>query len=156
MSKRKGQFSFEFLTTYGWMLMITLIVGGALAYYGVFSSDKTLPQECNFGFDFGCKKYTAFTNGTVRAALQNGVGTPVKVINFVCEYPDGTNESMNNIPTNDWMQGEEMTLSCDPTTAKSFNAGDRLQIKATLYYKKVTGGFIKTAPGVIKVNAVQS
>jgi len=41
---KKGQVAFEFLMTYGWAIIVVLVVVGALAYFGVLSP---LFNPCN-------------------------------------------------------------------------------------------------------------
>ena len=45
---RKGQAAMEFLMTYGWAIIIVLAAIGALAYFGVLSPQKLLPDRTVF------------------------------------------------------------------------------------------------------------
>ena len=45
---RKGQAAMEFLMTYGWAILIVLAAIGALAYFGVLSPNKLLPERTVF------------------------------------------------------------------------------------------------------------
>ena len=45
---RKGQAAMEFLMTYGWAIIIVLAAIGALAYFGVLSPQKLLPDRTTF------------------------------------------------------------------------------------------------------------
>lgn len=57
MLKRiKSQAALEFLTTYAWAFLVIIIMIGALAYFGVLSPSKLLPDRCNFGNEIGCNK----------------------------------------------------------------------------------------------------
>ena len=38
--KQKAQASLEFLLTYGWAILTTIIIVGVLAYFGVFNSES--------------------------------------------------------------------------------------------------------------------
>lgn len=49
MFGRKGQSALEYLMTYGWAILIIIIVGGVLYYYGVFSPSK-LVGDSKVGF----------------------------------------------------------------------------------------------------------
>lgn len=42
---KKGQAAMEFLMTYGWAIVIVLAAIGALAYFGVLSPNKLLPDR---------------------------------------------------------------------------------------------------------------
>ncbi len=45
---KKGQAAMEFLMTYGWAIVIVLAAIGALAYFGVLSPQKLLPDRTTF------------------------------------------------------------------------------------------------------------
>ena len=42
----KSQAALEFLMTYGWAIMVVLIVIGVLAYLDVLSPEKFIPERC--------------------------------------------------------------------------------------------------------------
>ena len=42
----KSQAAMEFLMTYGWAILVVLAAIAALAYFGVLSPEKFLPQKC--------------------------------------------------------------------------------------------------------------
>ena len=43
---RSGQAAMEFLMTYGWAILVVLAAIAALAYFGVLSPEKFLPEKC--------------------------------------------------------------------------------------------------------------
>ena len=43
---KKSQAAMEFLMTYGWAILVVLAAIAALAYFGVLSPEKFLPQKC--------------------------------------------------------------------------------------------------------------
>ena len=45
-SGRKSQAAMEFLMTYGWAILVVLAAIAALAYFGVLSPAKFLPEKC--------------------------------------------------------------------------------------------------------------
>lgn len=46
--KRKGQAAMEFLMTYGWAILVVLAAIAALAYFGVLSPGKLVPERTTF------------------------------------------------------------------------------------------------------------
>lgn len=81
---KKGQAAMEFLMTYGWAILATVIVIGVLAYFGVFSPSKYVPTSCLVSAPFGCdKNQVAATGGvntsTVTLVLRNGGGESLDV-----------------------------------------------------------------------------
>lgn len=85
MNKR-GQAALEFLATYGWAFIVILIVIGALAYFGVTSPAKLLPDRCNFGAEFSCLNHLidgetgAAAEGDLTVRLRNNLGGSVTVV----------------------------------------------------------------------------
>ncbi len=56
-SNKKAQAAMEFLTTYGWAILILIIVIVGLASLGVFKSPNT-PNTCSISAPFGCNDIT--------------------------------------------------------------------------------------------------
>ncbi len=71
---RKGQAAIEFLMTYGWAILVVLVVIGALGYFGVLNPTALLPEKCVFGVELSCQDYALHTN-KIELRLQNNVGT---------------------------------------------------------------------------------
>lgn len=81
---RKGQTAIEYLMTYGWAILIILVVGGVLYYYGVFSP-TTLVGKQKTGFSGGVDvvDYVINSNGanadTISVLLENRAGVQIIV-----------------------------------------------------------------------------
>jgi len=93
IKSRKAQFALEFLMTYGWMIMVMLIVIGALAHFGVLSQDKFLPNKCILESGLACLDYRVETN-RIMVVLRNGIGEDLTIKNVNIEgcscSPSGT------------------------------------------------------------------
>ncbi|MBU0536711.1 MAG: hypothetical protein KKE20_07120 [Nanoarchaeota archaeon] len=46
MAKKRSQAAMEFLLTYGWAIIVVLVVIGALGYFGVLDPTMLLPEKC--------------------------------------------------------------------------------------------------------------
>ena len=57
-TKRKAQAAMEFLMTYGWAIIVVLVVIAALAYLGILSPAGLLPDRCNFQVGVHCADYS--------------------------------------------------------------------------------------------------
>jgi len=53
-SHSKAQAAMEFLMTYGWAILVVLAAIAALAYFGVLSPSKFLPEKCLLETGFTC------------------------------------------------------------------------------------------------------
>jgi len=84
----KGQSALEYLMTYGWALVVIVIVIAALFAFGVFNTPKQCTQTGGQllikGFDFNAD--------TIQLQIQNGSPNTVTVTNF----------SSNNTTANAW------------------------------------------------------
>ena len=69
----KAQAAMEFLMTYGWAILVVLIIIGALAVFGVLSPSTLLPEKCTFPVSLSCLDHTV-TPTYVAVSLQNGAG----------------------------------------------------------------------------------
>ncbi len=73
---KKGQAAMEFLMTYGWALLVVLAAIAALAYFGVLSPQKYLPETCQFPAGFSCleKAEISDANNRFDFAVRNNNG----------------------------------------------------------------------------------
>ena len=75
----KGQTAIEYLMTYGWAILIILIVAGVLAYYGIFAPSSFLgPTARGFG-QIQVLNPWAVSNSTMTLNLANRVGGAVNI-----------------------------------------------------------------------------
>ncbi|MBI2580738.1 hypothetical protein HYV85_02920 [Candidatus Woesearchaeota archaeon] len=78
LGQKSGQAAMEFLMTYGWAILVVLVVIGALAYFGVLSPSTLLPEKCTFPVSLSCTDHSV--GGTsITLILQNGAGRDMTV-----------------------------------------------------------------------------
>lgn len=152
----KAQAALEFLTTYGWAFLVILIMIGALAYFGILSPSKLLPNRCNFGSEFVCDDYriTSETPPTTtpptpakefRIRLKNNVGEAVTVASIVIgsETPNQFECTAPTMPTN-WPSGKVEDLvwtACNPEAAGvGFVSGEKAKILVTVNWYPTQSG----------------
>ena len=78
LTVRKGQAAMEFLMTYGWAILVVLIVIGALAYFGVLSPSTLLPEKCTFPVSLTCTDHQ-ISQTQITLVLLNGAGRDMNV-----------------------------------------------------------------------------
>ena len=102
MAKRRAQAAMEFLMTYGWAILVVLIVIGALAYFGVLNPDRLLPEKCTVMVGLYCNDHIV-SNTAVTLKLENGMGRDVSIVRIflnetsVTPLASGVNASYVNI-----------------------------------------------------------
>ncbi|MBI2143863.1 hypothetical protein HYU17_01775 [Candidatus Woesearchaeota archaeon] len=77
---KKGQAAMEFLMTYGWAILVVLVVIGALAYFGVLNPQQFLPTKCQLPVGLACTDYAiGLSASQTQLVLSNGLGTDIKL-----------------------------------------------------------------------------
>jgi uncharacterized protein (UPF0333 family) len=76
---RKGQAAMEFLMTYGWAILVVLAAIGALAYFGILSPSKILPNSYTMSGGISAGEYKVATDGTVSLGFINNQGVQINI-----------------------------------------------------------------------------
>ncbi|MBI4150302.1 hypothetical protein HY488_02765 [Candidatus Woesearchaeota archaeon] len=87
MRERKAQAAMEFLMTYGWAILVVLVVIGALAYFGVLSPGRLLPDRCQLPPGISCDDYSV-AGGVATIIVTNGQAGEIQVTEFKAASPD--------------------------------------------------------------------
>ena len=119
MINRKSQAALEFIMTYGWAILVVLVAIGALAYFGVLSPEKFLPEKCLMETGFTCisskvepsQSTIVFQNGYGRTVIIDRVdiGTCSKTFNQTLTSEDQSTfvlTGCNNGVTKETFKGE--------------------------------------------------
>lgn len=82
MFRKRAQAAMEFLMTYGWAILVVLVAIGALAYFGVLSPDKFLPERCQgpSGLDCLDKASILVTSQQISFVLKNNLGNTINTL----------------------------------------------------------------------------
>ncbi|MBS1266704.1 MAG: hypothetical protein MAG795_00673 [Candidatus Woesearchaeota archaeon] len=158
MSKR-AQAAMEFLMTYGWAIMVVLIVIGALAYFGVLNPQRLLPPKCTFPTGISCNDHLVVSGGLIKLNLINGLGEAIYVMN-VSAIPMTGNPINDNCSTDYtgpgdvlyMRNGDELDIVLDQTCIISSTFADpnskyRWDILFEYYYADSGIGYNKTISG---------
>lgn len=90
LKAKSGQAAMEYLMTYGWALLVIVIVIAILISLNIFSA----PQGCTFErAGFGCGNPVLDTNGALFMPLTNGNSNNIKLVGVVC-----TDDKSQNAP----------------------------------------------------------
>ena len=78
---RKGQTAMEYLMTYGWAILIIVVVGAVLFAYGVFSPAKLVPKTgCTSGNLYvDAKDWTTTAGSSLVLRFENRIGDLINV-----------------------------------------------------------------------------
>jgi hypothetical protein len=91
---RKGQTAMEYLMTYGWAILIIMVVLVVLFYLGVLN--PAIPAQCSFPAGISCVSYKLdASGGNLTLAIGQGTGHPINVTGVACS----DNMSSGYMPT---------------------------------------------------------
>ncbi len=135
MKTKKGQAALEYLMTYGWAILVIVIVLGILL---LLFTNMSKVQRCMTPVGFSCGdtqpivQTTSSTDGSLQIsmALQNGLGKAIKVYKAVC-YKGAEPSSISNVPD----LGTQPTI--EPGNTATFSKATSSQIPC----------YFSTAPG---------
>jgi len=80
----RAQAAIEFLMTYGWAILIMLVVLGVLFYLGVFSPQSSAVSSCTISAGFTCVEYRLDDDGNLYLDLGQATGRTITVIGVGC------------------------------------------------------------------------
>lgn len=95
--KRKAQAAMEFLTTYGWAILIITVVLGGLGYMGVFSPSTYVKSSCQFDAGLACPIFMSYCDNSgncyIDMGLQNNFNNKIEITKMIIVNPqDETSE----------------------------------------------------------------
>lgn len=115
----RGQSSMEYVTTYGWVILIILIAVGALSYFGVFRPTQVVQDQCTFGEQLICTDYLISGspgNYQLSLRLQNSFGKTIEIQDIQMSSPDSVSSCGLPITV---APADEADITCYLGTSKS-------------------------------------
>lgn len=130
----KGQTAIEYLMTYGWAILIILIVAGVLAYYGIFAPSGFLgPTARGFGQLQVLNPWSLATTGTLTLFVENRVGGTINITTLNMTL-DGNPYTSSVSPQVQITSGENKIVSATFTIPLTHNKGDSYTATLGIYY----------------------
>ena len=137
----KGQTAIEYLMTYGWAILIILIVAGVLAYYGIFAPSGFLgPTARGFGQVQVLNPWSILaSDGTINLNLENRVGGTIRIYELNITIGSNTHTLSTYIagnPTLNVTSGGKAVVSGQPNNWETTvpKSGDTYTATITIYY----------------------
>ena len=143
---RKGQTAMEYLMTYGWAILIVIVVVAALYSMGVFTTSPGVP--CSPCFSYFA--FVDYADGTL--VIRNGP----RNVNLSYSYFNGTTKPNAASPDTGTLMSLSNMYLCNSTDA--CDAGDDLtfididtvgDVEITLYYTDVDSGLLHSDSATI-------
>ena len=142
----KAQAAMEFLMTYGWAILVVLAAIAALAYFGVLSPEKFLPEKCVIQPGIACVSHKV-TPTAVTLVISNGLGRTITINSIT--LTSGSSSCAETITTdNTMMSGDQKTFTIDgPPACSNGVAKDKFKADITFGYTEKDTDLTKTAYG---------
>ncbi len=156
---KKGQAALEFLTTYGWAIMIVLVMIGALSYFGVTNPQRYIPDKCLFKVGMGCKDFVVIDAGSnnmqLKFAVENAMGESIELfgasiisnndnVRYLCSGGGGT-----------YSVGENISFVCPASgTMPSPGVNQGVKFTVNMTYQPVQGSYLRVAEGEISTTVM--
>lgn len=161
---RKSQAALEFLTTYGWAFLIILIMIGALAYFGILSPTKVLPNRCLFSPELQCLDHQLIITvptgdpagdyPKVKLRTKNNVGELISIDagDIIAVKEDSTSLGCAaSAAIANWKPGEVKNIELKTCTTTGWVVGEKGRAFITINYYNVasTNTYKKPVKGEI-------
>ncbi|MGC8710479.1 MAG: hypothetical protein ACP5RF_02625, partial [Candidatus Micrarchaeia archaeon] len=79
-----GQSAMEYLTTYGWAILIIVLTISVLYELGVFNPNTYVLSSCVLPSGLDCSKYLLSTNGILTVTIKNTMQDPINITALGC------------------------------------------------------------------------
>ncbi|MBU0592036.1 hypothetical protein KKF81_01570 [Candidatus Micrarchaeota archaeon] len=130
---KKAQAAIEFFVTYGWAILLLLLVTGVLFSLNVFSPDYLLSEECGFGNNLNCN-----------FALFNDGGSSIVIIEVFNGFPHAIQITSVELHTTDSLH----SFSFGPV-GEVLDSGEKIELKGVLDEEAFPEGSIQRFSGNI-------
>jgi hypothetical protein len=156
----KGQAAMEFIMTYGWAIIALLVMIGALAYFGVLSPGKYLPEKCLFGPGISCKDYQIKHNGgnlQLLLTIENKMGDAIVLQGVNVTTVGGTTYTSTcaGFPTTTLDNDGAAALTCNMGASTSPGVGQQAKFNVIITYINIRGTYNHSVSGEVQ-SKVQS
>ncbi|MEM5782050.1 MAG: hypothetical protein QXD43_02530 [Candidatus Aenigmatarchaeota archaeon] len=135
----KGQTAIEYLMTYGWAILIILIVAGVLAYYGIFAPSGFLaPTARGFGTLQVRSPWSISTDGTITLDVENRVGQSINITDIyvtIGTWTSGHCDASQLNEVENLASGNHKMVQCNlGSISPTPNVGEQYTATVTIQY----------------------
>lgn len=130
----KGQGAIEYLMTYGWALLVIIVIGAALFFLGVLNPSSYTQSRCS-GFQYLTFKDQKVTPTSYSLNLQNG-GRDIAITTMTVLDGSSTVSTATQAPAST-SAGAEFVVNATLSTTKK--AGDSFSYSVAIAYNVVGG-----------------
>lgn len=145
MYSRKGQAALDFLMTYGWAILLVVLVAAALFVLGVFNVGSFVGSKAVGFTEIAVPAFRVDTTGSLTLKLQNQAGSPITIDSVNATY--GTTSASTAPAVNIGVGATSDTITVGTLTG--LNSGDSYAITLKIQYTDRSTGFAYTESGTL-------
>ena len=133
--------------TYGWAILVVLAAVGALAYFGVFDTDRLLPEQCTIETGMNCDNELVRTDG-VQFRVTNGLSQAITNVNVTVQEIDGCTWDTNPTVIGNVANRDQFSVNIACNEGADTFAG-RQEIDFTVNYQRSGEDVPRTKSGTV-------
>ncbi|EEZ93058.1 MAG: hypothetical protein BJBARM4_0997, partial [Candidatus Parvarchaeum acidiphilum ARMAN-4] len=135
LTKRRSQSALEYMMTYGWAILIIVIVAVILYSMGIFNPSSSISTTIT-GFSSTPVSSAIFTdNGGLSLSVQNSVGYPIEITNITATTTTGGKVTIE--PNITLLPGKSQVLVLSKLFTAA-NQGSHISTAVTITYKEIS------------------
>jgi len=133
----------EYLMTYGWAILVIIIVIAVLFYIGVLNPRNVTPTTCTFPPGISCSSFKLQESGVLSLTIGQATGHRINVYNISCtqqSVPDAAWVTMNkNISNGESAALDTGAINCQNSLGAQATgtAGETAKFKIWLQYTEL-------------------
>jgi hypothetical protein len=140
-AERRGQSAIEYLTTYGWAVLILIVAIGLLFWLGLMDTRTPIPSSCVFPSDLNCRAYAINTSGNYAIDLSQSTGKAIEVTRVRCtQEEDAVPGAEDSVPPATIQNGGHALITTGSELCLKYEAGELVAatgLSGSIYRGKV-------------------
>jgi len=160
MAGKHAQSAIEYLTTYGWAILIMLVAVVMLFWLGLVSPKTPLQSSCMFPSDMLCQGYVLNSSGNYGLDLGQATGHAIRVTRIACtaeNTPSAWNTLQDPITI---ASGDHQVIAGGPqsfcykedgTTIADGRAGGMYKGRIFIEYVELDSGYVHQIAGDVSL-----
>lgn len=142
----------EFMMTYGWAILVLVVVLGALFYIGVFNPQGNAPSACTLPSGLSCYVYKVDSNAQLTLDIGQATGKKLRITGVACSKaasPALTAVDVEIKSGSHKLVTDGVTVTCKEADDSTPSTSLYYKGKLVISYTEVDTGLLHTITGDI-------
>jgi len=155
MDRKVGQAGLDFLMTYGWALLIIVLVIGVLFALGIFNVSSFTGNRAAGFAQVGITAWKVQPAGAFTVQFTNRVGSTINITGVNYTFDNMASPSNATFTIANLANGKTSATQTLVGTVSGYNSGDPYSVKLDIYYTDTKTGFTYADSGTLTGKATQ-